>query len=316
MGAIYLSVINLPRQLRFKPENIIVVGLIPGPTEPKLSINTFLKPLVDELLEFLVGVPLDYGGSSHLTRCALLCVACDVPAARKVCRFLSHSANSGCSRCWKQFPGPVGHKNYSGFDRSSWTPCSMDEHRKHVKKIMTTKHCREGKELTAKYGCRYSELLRLLYFDPVCMCIIDPMHCLFLGIGKHILKHIWVERGILRTDHEMFQHIESTMEKLNYPSLLGRIPKSILCSFGSFTADQMKNWCNIFSLFTLRGVLVDEHWECWKHFVLASRILCQQRIRCRISRCFAASILPQGCEFTVVIVLHLICIWHAILKNA
>ena len=83
-----------------------------------------------------------------------------------------------------------------------------------------------------------------------------------LSVFRHILKHIWVERGILRPDHKMFQHIQSTMEKLNYPSLLGRIPKNILCSFGSFTADQMKNWCNIFSLFTLRGILVDEHWEC------------------------------------------------------
>ena len=57
-----------------------------------------------------------------LIRCALLCVACDLPAGRKVCGFLGHSATLGCSRCLKAFPGAVGCKNYSGFNRSLWQP--------------------------------------------------------------------------------------------------------------------------------------------------------------------------------------------------
>lgn len=34
VGVIYLSSMNLPRGERFKRENIIVVGIIPGPGEP------------------------------------------------------------------------------------------------------------------------------------------------------------------------------------------------------------------------------------------------------------------------------------------
>lgn len=34
VGAIYLTIINLPRALRFRQENVILVGLIPGPCEP------------------------------------------------------------------------------------------------------------------------------------------------------------------------------------------------------------------------------------------------------------------------------------------
>ena len=44
VGAIYLLVMNLPRSERFKRENVILFGLIPGPHEPSLSINSFLKP--------------------------------------------------------------------------------------------------------------------------------------------------------------------------------------------------------------------------------------------------------------------------------
>ena len=40
-------VLCLPRTLRYKQENI---GIIPGPSEPKHDINTFLQPQVKEIL--------------------------------------------------------------------------------------------------------------------------------------------------------------------------------------------------------------------------------------------------------------------------
>ena len=49
VGALYMVLMNLPRTERFKPENVFLVGVIPGPHEPKLNINTYLQPLVAEL---------------------------------------------------------------------------------------------------------------------------------------------------------------------------------------------------------------------------------------------------------------------------
>ena len=49
VGVVYLVILNLPRSMRFKKENIILVGLMPGPHEPSLHINTYLDPLVQEL---------------------------------------------------------------------------------------------------------------------------------------------------------------------------------------------------------------------------------------------------------------------------
>ena len=40
-GAIYLVVLNLPRCERYKIENTILVGMMPGPHEPKHHINTY-----------------------------------------------------------------------------------------------------------------------------------------------------------------------------------------------------------------------------------------------------------------------------------
>ena len=47
----YLTVQNVPRNVRHKPENIFLVGIMPGPHESSLTVNSYLTPLVLELQE-------------------------------------------------------------------------------------------------------------------------------------------------------------------------------------------------------------------------------------------------------------------------
>ena len=50
VGVLYLTMLNVPRHLRFKPENVIITGIIPGPKEPSQhEMNSYLRPLVKEL---------------------------------------------------------------------------------------------------------------------------------------------------------------------------------------------------------------------------------------------------------------------------
>ena len=51
LGVVYLVIINLPHAQRYKRQNVILVGVIPGPSQPPLSINSYLSPLVKELLQ-------------------------------------------------------------------------------------------------------------------------------------------------------------------------------------------------------------------------------------------------------------------------
>lgn len=82
-----------------------------------------MLPLVQELQELFwnPGVRLFTAESPRFKlqfRLALMCVACDIPAARKVSDFIEHSANLGCSRCLKPFPSLSDKKrDCSGFDR-------------------------------------------------------------------------------------------------------------------------------------------------------------------------------------------------------
>ena len=95
LGAMYLVLLNLPREMRFKKENILLVGLIPGPHEPELNVNTYLTPFVNELLQFWKGVHLYEDNDLTLYRFVLLCISSDLPATRKCCGFLSYNAKKG-----------------------------------------------------------------------------------------------------------------------------------------------------------------------------------------------------------------------------
>ena len=72
-GVMYLSIFNLPRMERFKQHNVLLVGIIPGPKEPELHLNSFLQPLVDELKMLWKGVQMvTPNGITTIVRAALL----------------------------------------------------------------------------------------------------------------------------------------------------------------------------------------------------------------------------------------------------
>ena len=64
--------------------HIFLVGILPGPSEPTLAMNSYLAPLVNDLAKaWNSGITVTtYNGSSVNIRLALTCVACDIPASR------------------------------------------------------------------------------------------------------------------------------------------------------------------------------------------------------------------------------------------
>lgn len=278
VGVIYAVVLNLPREERFKLENIMLIGIVPDMKgEPPL--NTFIEPLVSELkLLWETGLQccsFESPNSAVTCKVALMCVGCDIPATRKLCGFLGHSATLGCSKCLIKFEGPVGNKDYSGFSREDWIERSLDQHTAELRIIQKTKTQTEKKKLESYYGIRYSCLVELEYFDPIKMSVIDPMHNLYQGTAKQMIR-IWQKHDVL--NDSTFPDIQNMVDNITTPSNIGRIPRKISSNFSGFTADQWKNWTNIFSLFALKDVLTIEQLLNWRDFVLASRLLCSNML--------------------------------------
>jgi hypothetical protein len=185
VGLISAVCLNLPPSMRYKPENMFLSGVIPGPKEPPLTaLNPYLKPLIDDLVDFWeTGVKFSrtYNyKSGQLVRCALLLLVCDLPAARKAAGYASAAHEHFCSvcHCTRSKHG-YGHLDYDKWPRRTNSECRLFAS---YFKAAEDEETRAG--LLKQSGIRWSELLRLPYFDIVQCVVIDAMHNLFLGLIK------------------------------------------------------------------------------------------------------------------------------------
>ena len=198
VGAVYIT--NLCRAMRFKKENFILVGLIPGPGEPPILMNTSLNPLVEELNDLWdAGIQVaspDYS-QAVTVRAALICLACDIPACRKVLGFYGHMSKLGCSKCMKEFKYDNASERilFSGFDACPLR--TEEEHRQQAYRAMKENTQAARDRIERKYGSRFSSFMKLPYFDCVRFHIVDPMHNLFLGTAKYMVKKVWLNDEIL-----------------------------------------------------------------------------------------------------------------------
>ena len=67
------------------------MGILPGPSESKRDIKSYMEPFIEEMEDLWNGVGLSVNScvfpSLIIVRHALLSVACDLPAGRKLCGF-------------------------------------------------------------------------------------------------------------------------------------------------------------------------------------------------------------------------------------
>src|ERR1041384_5675221 len=92
-GVIYAAICNLPRSIRFRRENMLILGLLPGPHEVNLhKINHYLAPIVNELETFWARISLnrtfEYPDGRRI-RFSVVLISCDILVARKICRHVS-----------------------------------------------------------------------------------------------------------------------------------------------------------------------------------------------------------------------------------
>jgi len=99
------------------------------------------------------------------------------------------------------------------------------------------------------------------------------MHNLFTGTAKHVMKNIWLDDSNPIIDSKKLSDIQKKIENVKVPSSTGCLPKKITNSYGGFTADQLKSWTIIYSIFALWNVLPQEHMDVWREFVIVQYTL-------------------------------------------
>lgn len=288
-GGTYLTIQNLPREERNAMENVISCGLQPGPKEPRgTEINNYLAPLVDELLLLFDGLMMDVNVNGEIrretVRAALVLNACDLPAARKLCGFSSPTSNCACHKCSNGFgslPEDRHRRNYASMmDMSTWIPRTNESQRDNAQKWCEATTATARKQILHDTGARYSELLRLEYFDPVRFTVIDVMHNLYLGTPVRMMD-IWrpqnrSQRNYFSDDQlkEMAREARKVVLPLGYDvsSLIRKIDGSPR-GFSNLKADEWKTWVIALSPVLLHGRLDRLYFNHWLDYVEANRII-------------------------------------------
>lgn len=192
IGAIYLVCQSLPLPIRFRPENMCLVGIIPGPKKTKgNAIDHFMKILVGDLAtlwqpgvfftrtyKFLTG---------RRVLAALGLVICDLDACRPLAGLRSAAYRYGCSVCWIERDRLSKRDCY---DQRTWTFRDLASHLDLAGKWASGNQA-EKDELWKKEGVRLAPLMELGYWNPFKWLVVEPMHNLFLGAFQRHCRHIW-----------------------------------------------------------------------------------------------------------------------------
>ena len=196
LGIIALACLDLPVEIRYKPEYMFLFSIIPGPTEPSLTeLNHYIDPLVTIMLEsWIHGLRLTRTAlepKGRTARCGIALVVCDLPAARKTSQLAASTSMIFCSvcNCW-DVRDHRGHiiqewRNLRGrYNYEQWQPRDIEVLRKAAADWRDAPSVSDQEKIFAAHGVRWSPLWRLPYWDPSRQLVVDSMHCLLEGLVK------------------------------------------------------------------------------------------------------------------------------------
>ena len=149
----------------------------------------------------------------------------------------------------KKFPCEAFGKksDYSGFDKDTWPNRSHSLHLEQISEFQEACTASQHQKLEQKNGIRYSELLRLPYFE---YHVVDPMHNLLLGAGKYVMT-LWKESKILKKPQlEEIQEInlgEGSLEQTHIDSLhLLTYRRNCKCDISDIDASEILSiYCHV-----------------------------------------------------------------------
>jgi len=190
-GLMSVACLNLPLDIRYKPENMYVT-VIPGPNHPnKTQLNHYARPLIDDMeVSWKRGV--QYSRTANYrdgrpTRSAIVLSVNDLPATRQLNAYAGTSSHHICTIC-QCFH--LSSRDRTDTDSSDWHPRDLQQFRKNAEDWRTASTDKIQKDLFSQTGVRWSELWRLPYWDPTRMLVVDLMHCLLEGLAHHHFR--WV----------------------------------------------------------------------------------------------------------------------------
>jgi hypothetical protein len=198
---------NLHPRIRNRLENVLCVGVIPGPKQCK-DLNSFLVPLLDELLELEAGVegstPPGPGlkGSNFVFRAFLIIIFGDIPAVAKMLMMKGHNAAKPCRSCLisgvlcqlernSVYYVPLAHPDQAHvLTFADLPPRTHQQILDQLDEIEAAQTEARRKNLAQEYGLNSRSIFTYLRSIDLAMCApYDAMHLLFENLVPNMIRH-------------------------------------------------------------------------------------------------------------------------------
>jgi hypothetical protein len=287
-GVFLVSILNLPREERYKRENVIVVAIVPGASKreaKKQSLEPYLTPLVRELQQlWRQGLAIEVDGQLEVKRAAVIQVTADAPAIRKLVGFGGLAGICGCHKCERKFksvPNGVDKKGRPRRKTVYGNFCEVAPPRTHASicrqaaTYRTAKTKKQQEQVRKQTGVTTSLLLDLEYFDAIAFVAIDIMHCLYLGLCKNAVVK-FQEEGYLNDANKIA--IQNEMDALQPPSDVPRIRMKIASNFARLKADEWRLFTTVYAEHVLEKYLPADDYATYLKLVNATRLLSLETI--------------------------------------
>lgn len=294
---ILLQNLNLPPKVRTRPENLICLGVIPGPRQPK-DLESFLCPLDDECAKLAQGVETYNASSQEFFDLYAYIVAKigDILAIEKFLSIKGHNSLSGYRSCEIKgilhplqsnyyYPTnfPVTHGNQP---EQSWNPFKlpMRTHKSWLQILdeiaaMPTKSRQDA--LMKHYGLNGRPALhRVSSLDYARCCPWEWMHLLLENVCPNLVS-LWTGTfKNLDQGHEQYEiapHIweeigRETADAVCYiPAAFVRVLQNIATDRQKFTAESWGFWFVHVAPIVLEGRF--KHEKYYKHMLLLVDIM-------------------------------------------
>ncbi|KAK3932741.1 RNA-directed RNA polymerase [Frankliniella fusca] len=186
--------------------------------------NVYLLPIYKDLDTLRKGIDVKCHGESEMqkVKCSVLCGTCDAPATAAFLNIKTHSGFYSCPICITKGSKP-GDTTVFPFEDAPLR--NMVDYKEQVKlavgnQMILQKTIRNEERFC---GIRGPTILSELVDDIFSSMAIDPMHCLYLGVMRQMLK-IWFVDGKYQDKAKL---LTQKLLQLTPPEYLHRAPQAI-----------------------------------------------------------------------------------------
>ncbi|KAJ7236617.1 hypothetical protein C8J57DRAFT_1439267 [Mycena rebaudengoi] len=164
----------------------------------------------------------------------------DLPASRKTAGLPSHNSKIF------MLSAPVHFLNVFN---DSWLEFVARDDKRHLKYAFRVRDTSPeiAEDIFRNRGIRWSIMNELANWFPAASSSIEPMHCIFLTMVKHVNRTIIYNNGLLNSASGV-EKMEAFFSKTIWPVSVGRLPPSLSHGAGSVKADQWRNQISVLFL--------------------------------------------------------------------